>query len=105
MVKLLEPTLEIKVRKEEVGLAESMLEECETEFSELMERETGTNYSCKLTVIKDMFLDESNGARCGGVILYAKERRIVCSNTLEDRLNLVFELELPRLRHILFPKK
>ena len=39
----------------------------------------------------------------GGVILLAHNRRIVVPNTLKDRLNLVFDLELPLLRKMLVP--
>lgn len=69
-----------------------------------MERETGEPFSTKLSVIEDKFLTEEEGGACGGVILYAKNRRIVCPNTLEDRLALTFEQELPTIRKLLFPK-
>lgn len=104
MIKLLEENLELMVREGEVDLVQGMLADCESEYSELMERETGDAYTCKLSVVEDRFLTNDNGARCGGVLLLARNRRIVCSNTLEDRLNLVFEQELPKLRHGLFPK-
>lgn len=105
MIKLLEEEVELMVRENEVDLVRDMLGECEDKFAQIMKDETGDDYSCKLTVFDDKFLNNSNGALCGGVILFAHERRIVCSNTLEDRLNLVFEQELPRLRNGLFPKK
>lgn len=92
------------VRESEVNLVRSMARDCEQTYSDLMERETGDEYNCNLTVVDDKFLTNENGALCGGVILMAKNRRIVCSNTLEDRLNLVFEQELPMLRGGLFPK-
>ena len=69
-----------------------------------MLKETGDEYTTELSVIDDKFLTNSNGALCGGVILLAHGRRIVCSNTLEDRLGLIFEQELPHLRKGLFPK-
>ena len=91
MVKLLEEEIELMVRENEVSLVEDLISECQEEYSDLMMRETGDEYNCDLKVIDDIFLNNTNGALCGGVILYAKKRRIVCSNTLEDRLNLVFE--------------
>ena len=91
MVKLLEEELELMVREEEVSLVNGLISECESEYSSFMQKETGDEYACKLTVIDDQFLTKENGARCGGIILFAHNRRIVCSNTLEDRLNLVFE--------------
>ena len=66
--------------------------------------ETEREYTCELSVREDKYLTQEEGGLCGGVVLYAHERRIVCPNTLEDRLNLVFEQELPTLRAGLFPK-
>lgn len=49
----------------------------------------------KLVVDKDHFLaefDENEGVEScmGGVVLHAKKGRIVCSNTLDERLQLVY---------------
>lgn len=103
MIKLLEENLEIKVRQDEVDLASGMLGECEILFNETMKAETGREYNCKLTVCDDIFLQDREGGACGGVILLAHGRRIVVPNTLEDRMNLVFEQELPQIRKGLFP--
>jgi V-type H+-transporting ATPase subunit E len=86
MIKLLEDDLEVMVREEEVDLVNGMLAECQEEYTDIMKRETTRDYACNLTVIEDRFLTSENGGRCGGVVLLALNRRIVCSNTLEDRL-------------------
>lgn len=103
MIKLLDPELELKVREDEVDLVKSIIPECEAEFTEIMLKETTRDYTCSLSVIEDSFLTMENGGRCGGVIIYTHERRIVCSNTLEDRLNQIFESQLPSIRFGLFP--
>ena len=105
MIKLLEEEVELKVREDEVSLVQAMIDDCETQYSEVMMRETQREYKTTLTVIEDRFLTNDDGGRCGGVVLYAHRRRIVCQNTLEDRLNLVFEQELPALRKGLFPRQ
>ena len=81
-----------------------MISECEAKYSEIMLTETKREYNCTLTVMEDKFLTQEEGGLCGGVVLYAHKGRIVCPNTLEDRLNLVFEQELPQLRKGLFPR-
>lgn len=91
MIKLLEENLEIKVREDEVDLANGLLKECENLFHDTMLNETGREYNCKLAVASDIFLQDREGGACGGVILLAHNRRIVVPNTLEDRMNLVFE--------------
>ena len=104
MIKLLEDEVELKVREDEVDTVKGMLSDCEAKYSEIMMEETQREYSTKLSVIEDVFLKDDEGGKSGGIILYAHNRRIVVSNTLEDRLNLVFEQELPQLRNGLFPK-
>lgn len=105
MIKLLEESLELKVRKDEVSLVKGLVKECEELFTKTMREETGREYSSKLSVCDDIFLEDREGGACGGVILLALNRRIVVPNTLEDRLNLVFEMELPMIRRGLFPKE
>ena len=92
------------MREDEVSMVKGLLRECENEFHEIMKRETTRDYHCTLTVIEDHFLSMENGGRCGGIVLLAHDRRIVCSNTLEDRLNQIFESQLPMIREGLFPK-
>jgi vacuolar-type H+-ATPase subunit E/Vma4 len=68
-----------------------------------MKQQTGRDgYKTKLTIIKDKFLTVEEGSEFGGIILYSQGRRIVVSNTLQDRMNLVFEMALPRIREMLF---
>ena len=78
MIKLLEEEVEIKVREEEVSLVQDMLDDCQSQYSEIMLRETQREYKTTLTVIEDKFLTNDDGGRCGGVVLYAHKRRIVC---------------------------
>jgi len=83
-------------------MIKKMIPDCEKEFAAHMKKETGREYNTKLTVIAEKFLSNDEGAEFGGVILYAHGRRIVVPNTLQDRMNLVFELALPQIRQMLF---
>jgi vacuolar-type H+-ATPase subunit E/Vma4 len=61
-----------------------------------MLRETKENtYKTKLVLIKGDHLTNEEGGDCGGVVLMSKDKRIVCVNTLQSRLNLCFEEMLP----------
>mmetsp|Transcript_13798 Transcript_13798/g.17462 ORF Transcript_13798/g.17462 Transcript_13798/m.17462 type:complete len:83 (-) Transcript_13798:507-755(-) len=82
MIKLMEDELELMIREDEVPLVSGMLRECQEEYSEIMLRETTREYECNLIIRQDVYLTKENGGECGGVILYAHNRRIVCSNTL-----------------------
>ena len=39
----------------------------------------------------------------GGFVMYCKKNRIVCSQTLDDRINLVYQQAIPEMRAALFP--
>jgi vacuolar-type H+-ATPase subunit E/Vma4 len=49
--------------------------------------------------------DETEGAdSCmGGIMLHARKGRIVCKNTLDERLQLVYQEAIPDIRRMLFP--
>ena len=87
-------------------MLKDMLEDIQSEFSELMQKETNSDqYQCELEVIEDDFIKEDTPAgKCGGVELLNEARTIVCSNTMNDRLNLCYEDSLPTLRSMLFPR-
>ena len=98
MIKLLEPVLLIKVREQDQQLARSLIKHCEREFSEIMKRETTRDYECTLQLVEEAHLTDAEGGALGGVILYSEDRRIVCPNTLQNRMDLCFEELLPAIR-------
>ena len=105
MIKLLEPELLLKVRKEDQAMVKELIPECEQEFVDIMKKETSgeTEYKCKLTLLENETMSAEQGSDCGGVILFNVNRKIVCNNTLKSRLDLCFEELLPQIRSILFP--
>ncbi len=106
MIKLLEPELHLKSRKEDLAMIREMIPECEKEFRALMEKEVAEgHYETKLKLIEGENMGNDEGGECGGVIVFTPDRKIVCINTLKSRLDLCFEELLPHIRKILFPKK
>lgn len=108
MIKLLEPEVLIKARKEDHELVRSLIPECEQEFKEIMAKEASESdieYHSTLRLIEDQYLTPEEGGECGGVVLTNPNRKIVCPNTIKSRLDLCFEELLPHIRKILFPKK
>lgn len=106
MIKLLEKELLIKCRKEDQELVKSLIPECESEFEELMKKEAPEGeYQTKLRLLDNEFMTAEDGGECGGIILYTSNRKIVCSNTLKNRLDLCFEELLPHIRKLLFPNR
>lgn len=64
-----------------------------------------SEYETELIIREDAFLTEEEGSEYGGVIMFAHSRRIVVANTLLDRVNLVFEQQLPMIRELLFDEQ
>jgi len=63
---------------------------------------------CNLIIETIKFLseyDDTEGAEScmGGIVLHARKGRIVCSNTLDERLQLVVQEAIPEIRSMLFP--
>lgn len=61
---------------------------------------------CKIVIdgthLEDIEQNETTGI-IGGFKLYAKKGRIVCSQTIDDRVDLCFQAAIPAIRHMLFP--
>jgi len=90
-----------------VKLIKDLIPECEKQYEEIMKREAhgDKTYKTKLTLVDGEFLTAAHGGQCGGVVLTSVDKRIVCNNTLQSRLDLCFEELLPQIRSILFPPK
>ena len=61
---------------------------------------------CKI-IIDSTYLDsvddnEQTGI-LGGFKIYARKGRIVCSQTIDDRIDLCFQAAIPAIRYMLFP--
>ena len=104
MIKLLEPSLKILCREEDVEDVKGMTGDIESEYKKFMTDSTGRDeYECALSVIEEKFLTDDVDKGCGGIILYSDNERIVCPNMLINRLDLAFEEMLPQIRATLFP--
>ena len=104
MIKLLEPSLKILCREEDKGDIEGFLADLQNQYHEFMlEKTERDEYECTLEVIEGKYLQDEQDQGCGGVILYTENQRIVCPNTLYNRLDLAFEEFLPQIRQTLFP--
>ena len=110
----MEPEVNIRCRRSDVQLVERVLETAAAEYKKLM-KENVKAYANKDVVLK-IVLDEgkylpefneksetATDSCMGGIILHAKRGRIVCSNTLDERLQLVYADAIPEIREKLFP--
>lgn len=108
----MEADVHVRCRKSDLSVVEQVLMQAGEEYKKLLKKEVkffeDKDVPLKLVVDKDRFLpefDENEGAEScmGGLVLHARRGRIVCSNTLDDRLQLVYGEAIPEIRRLLFP--
>ncbi|KAG6974132.1 hypothetical protein JG688_00003223 [Phytophthora aleatoria] len=103
LIKLFETEVVVAVRAKDVRLAEMVLKEATDKYVATMKKEANLDVSkVKVTLNKvaDGMLSE---AKAGGVVLYAKQGKIVCDNTLDTRLDTIYYDLKPTVRKMLFP--
>ena len=113
MIKLIEPTVYIRLREADQSLFEEIQEEAVAEYKEMMvtqvkrfEGKEADDLPCNI-IIDTKFLesieDNEQTGCLGGFKMFAKKGRIVCSQTLDDRIDLAFAVTVPAIRYKLFP--
>ncbi|KAL7248749.1 hypothetical protein ACSBR2_003481 [Camellia fascicularis] len=104
LLRLKEPSVLLRCREIDVVLVESVLDDAKREYTD----KAGV-HAPKITVDKRVYLppppssEDSHGPSCsGGVVLASQDGKIVCENTLDARLDVVFRQKLPEIRkHLL----
>lgn len=95
----MEAEVHVRCRKSDLAMVQTVVDQAADEYKKLMKKEVklfkDRDVPLKLILDNDRFLpeyDENEGAESclGGVVLHAKKGKIVCSNTLDDRLSLVY---------------
>mmetsp|Transcript_35272 Transcript_35272/g.47357 ORF Transcript_35272/g.47357 Transcript_35272/m.47357 type:complete len:222 (-) Transcript_35272:423-1088(-) len=103
LIKIEEISVVIYTRAEDVSVVKQILPDAISEYVDIMERESGIKLKPNVTVSEDP-AKVLGASTQGGVILTARDGRIVCDNTMQSRLTLVYSELLPSIRAILFPE-
>ena len=112
LIKLMESNVRIMCRESDEDIVKDVLEEAAQEYKTLMKEQVlalrGQEPPCNLEIDPKKYLPEYNPSNpmnscSGGIKLHARKGRIVCSNTLDDRLQLVYQEAIPQIRKLLFP--
>ncbi|KAI8899621.1 ATPase, V1/A1 complex, subunit E [Globomyces pollinis-pini] len=93
MYRLMEKNVLVKVREQDYNLAESAIKDAVQIFKQ------ASGIDCTIEVDKANPLPKES---YGGVVLGTPNWNILCSNTLESRLDLLQENMLPEIRTLLF---
>lgn len=112
LIKLMEGEVHIRCRKSDLKIVQEVQQQAADEYKALMKSEVkffkDKDVPIKLVIETTKFLaeyDDTEGAEScmGGIVLHARKGRIVCSNTLDERLQLVVQEAIPEIRSMLFP--
>jgi len=101
LLALSEPQVTVRYRKVDEELVESILKECVEEYK----KRAGKNLVANLDKENNLFppkSENSNNYCSGGILVIGYNGRIVCDNTLDQRLLLAYEGLVPKIRVTLF---
>lgn len=104
LLRLKEPAVLLRCRKDDHHLVESVLHLARHEYAE-----KANVHQPEIIVDHQVWLPpapshhQAHGPYCsGGVVLASRDGKIVCENTLDARLDVVFRKKLPEIRKRLF---
>lgn len=103
--KLSEPTVIVKVREADQGLAKEAIEEARRKFKDAFGKDGPTaNLDTKnfLPPAGDGKEGEEENSCAGGVVVASGDGKIVCSNTIDERLKIAYAQNLPMIRGTFF---
>ncbi|XP_041995061.1 V-type proton ATPase subunit E-like [Salvia splendens] len=103
LLRLKEPSVLLRCRKEDVGLVESVLDSAKDEYAEKAEVHQPEIVVDKIYLPPAPSKKNEHDRYCsGGVVLASRDGKIVFENTLDARLEVVFRKKLPEIRKSLF---
>lgn len=93
-----EAEVSVSCRSEDSSMVQSLMSEALKEAKDKAEAASGNPFEMKATF-------NSKPYKCsGGVVVTARGANIICDNTLDARLNIVLQQQLPMVRSRLFGK-
>jgi len=105
LLKLQEPKVELVCRREDKQLVESVLHEAIEEYKKKSHKTVEVTIENKTYLPSGPEKVDKEGEICsGGVVLSTNDGKIICSNTLDARLSMAFEQNLPAIRTALYGK-
>ncbi|XP_060202790.1 V-type proton ATPase subunit E2-like [Lycium barbarum] len=106
LLRLKEPSVLLRCREMDVSVVKSVVEDAKKEYIEKAKVR-----SPNITIDNNVYLPpppsdaHPHRSSCsGGVILASEDGKIVCENTLDARLDVIFKQKLPEIRKQLFSK-
>lgn len=102
MLRMMERNVLVESIDAQKNTVQSLFPSCQKQFAEIFKKETGKDSQTVLSM-SDYSLESKNKAIIGGVFLRSQDGLIVCDNSIDARVELIFEHLLPEIRRMLFP--
>ena len=113
LIKLIEPKVTLRCRESDHSILAAVIDDAVSEYKQLMLSqvkmlEGKDDIPCVVTIDENNRLPEYNeqdptNSCLGGFVMYCRKNRIVCSCTLDDRINMAYQVAIPQIRATLFP--
>ena len=101
LIKLLEPEINLIVKKEDIELTKSVINDAKKQFEDMMSAQTIKFKNLKVNITVDEKYNLPDYI-IGGVMITAMKSKIRVDNTLNKRLELLKQSAIPEIRKILF---
>lgn len=102
LLKLKEPSVLLRCRKNDVHLVEQVLESAKEDYAEKARVHPPEVIIDHIHLPPAPSHHSAHGPSCsGGVVLASRDGKIVCENTLDARLEVLFRKKLPEIRKLL----
>ncbi|KAK4432227.1 V-type proton ATPase subunit E2 [Sesamum alatum] len=99
LLRLKEPSILLRCREMDVSLVNSVLEDAKREYAKKAKVQAPSITIDKVYLPPPPSSKQPLGPSCtGGVVLASQDGKIVCENTLDARLDVVFRQKLPEIR-------
>ncbi|XP_012439700.1 V-type proton ATPase subunit E [Gossypium raimondii] len=103
LVRLKEPAILLRCRKDDVPLVESVLDSAKEEYASKVNVHPPEIFIDNVNLPPAPSHHNAHGPFCsGGVVIASRDGKIVCENTLDARLDVAFNKKLPEIRKWLF---
>ncbi|PIM99100.1 Vacuolar H+-ATPase V1 sector, subunit E [Handroanthus impetiginosus] len=103
LLRLKEPSVLLRCRKEDVQLVQSVLQSATQEYAEKAKVHPPEIIVDNVNLPPAPSSQNAHGPSCsGGVVLASRDGKIVFENTLDARLDVAFRKKLPEIRKSLF---
>lgn len=95
----MEAEVAVRCRKSDEAIVHEIIEPAIEEYKKIMKKEVKAfrerEVPCKVTIDKNKYLpeydeNEKTESCLGGIVLHCRKGRIVCANTLDERLQLCY---------------